>query len=369
MTLRLALAAATCLVLPLAAHAQPIEGPYLALEGGTSIQSPVKYHGEIGNSTAALTTSGKAHYNLDYAGIVSLGYAFGDGFRVQLDANDFHTTLHEVDDATAGHVQASGQHTVYGPMLNLLYDIPVGLPIVPYVGAGGGYQWVKQGTHTGAGYNADSGGTKGSFAYDAIVGVSYPIAFVPGLSFNAEYRFEQLVNKTKYGSSVLGGYPPGNPNGGTVKFNSQTSNNFLIGVSYALFTPAPAVAAAPPPPAPAPAAAPAPAPARTFIVFFDWDKYNLTPRATEIISEAASDSKTSNVTTLDVSGYTDTSGTPDYNQGLSQRRAEAVAAQLEADGVSQSEISIHAYGETHLLVATGPGVREPQNRRVEIVLQ
>ena len=46
-----------------------------------------------------------------------------------------------------------------------------------------------------------------------------------------------------------------------------------------------------------------------------------------------------------------------------------MAAQLETDGVPASEIEIHAFGETHLLVATGPGVREPQNRRVEIVLQ
>ena len=58
-------------------------------------------------------------------------------------------------------------------------------------------------------------------------------------------------------------------------------------------------------------------------MFFDWDKYNLTPRATQIISQAASDSKTQSTTSLDVSGYTDTSGTPDYNQGLSIRRAKA----------------------------------------------
>jgi outer membrane protein OmpA-like peptidoglycan-associated protein len=116
-------------------------------------------------------------------------------------------------------------------------------------------------------------------------------------------------------------------------------------------------------------AAPAPAPAKTYLVFFDWDKYNLTPRANQIIAEAASDSHSQSVTTIDVSGYTDTSGTPTYNQGLSERRAQAVAAQLVTDGVPQSEISIHAYGETHLLVPTGPGVREPQNRRVEIVLQ
>ncbi|GLR66385.1 hypothetical protein GCM10010909_10650 [Acidocella aquatica] len=74
------------------------------------------------------------------------------------------------------------------------------------------------------------------------------------------------------------------------------------------------------------------------------------------------------MTTLDVSGYTDTSGAADYNQSLSQRRAQAVASELVNDGVPQNEIEIHAYGATHLLVATGSGVREPQNRRVEIVL-
>ena len=103
-------------------------------------------------------------------------------------------------------------------------------------------------------------------------------------------------------------------------------------------------------------------------MFFDWDKANLTPRATQIISQAADYSKTASVTTLDVNGYTDTSGTADYNMGLSVRRAKAVAAQLVADGVPAGEISINGYGETHLLVPTGPGVREPQNRRVEIIL-
>jgi OmpA-OmpF porin, OOP family len=89
----------------------------------------------------------------------------------------------------------------------------------------------------------------------------------------------------------------------------------------------------------------------------------------QIISEAAQASHTQNVTRLNVSGYTDTSGTAKYNLGLSIRRAKAVAAQLVADGVPESEIEIHGYGETHLLVPTGPGVREPQNRRVEIILQ
>jgi OmpA-OmpF porin, OOP family len=70
-----------------------------------------------------------------------------------------------------------------------------------------------------------------------------------------------------------------------------------------------------------------------------------------------------------VNGYTDTSGTLQYNQGLSVRRAQAVAAELVKDGVPRATISIQGFGETHLLVPTGAGVREPQNRRVEIIIR
>jgi len=232
---------------------------------------------------------------------------------------------------------------------------------VPYVGGGVGYQWQKDNRLTN---NAVEGGnvyvgTVGSFAYDLIAGASYNVAQVPGLAVTAEYRFTQLTaNRTYY--DVPQGY-------GQRYAGSEASHTITLGLRYALFSAAAAPAVAPTP-APAPMAAPAPAPAKTYLVFFDWDKADLTTRATQIIAEAASDSKTQNVTTLDVSGYTDTSGTAVYNQGLSERRAKTVAAKLVADGVAASAIEIHAYGETHLLVPTGPGVREPQNRRVEIVL-
>lgn len=127
----------------------------------------------------------------------------------------------------------------------------------------------------------------------------------------------------------------------------------------------------PPPQAPtlAPVMAPASRPAQTYLVFFDWDKADLTPRATQVIAQAASDSRTQNVTTIIVNGYTDTSGTPVYNQRLSVRRAKAVETQLIVDGVPESEITVQGFGDTNLLVPTGPGVREPQNRRVEIVFR
>jgi outer membrane protein OmpA-like peptidoglycan-associated protein len=131
---------------------------------------------------------------------------------------------------------------------------------------------------------------------------------------------------------------------------------------------------APPPMSPsmasAAASAPAPAmqPARSYLVFFDWDRATLTDRARQIVKEAADNSTHVQYTRIEVNGYTDTSGTPQYNQGLSVRRADAVKAELIRDGVPVGSITTKGFGETHLLVPTGPGVREPQNRRVEIVI-
>ena len=74
-------------------------------------------------------------------------------------------------------------------------------------------------------------------------------------------------------------------------------------------------------------------------MFFDWDRYNLTHRARQIIAEAAANSTKVQDTRIEVNGYTDTSGTPKYNLGLSIRRADAVKAELIKDGVPEKEPS------------------------------
>jgi iron complex outermembrane receptor protein len=117
---------------------------------------------------------------------------------------------------------------------------------------------------------------------------------------------------------------------------------------------------------PPPVQAPAPAP-HSYLVFFDFNKSDLTPQAVTIVDQAARNAGPAKATQLTVTGHTDTVGSDAYNMRLSRRRAESVAAQLEKDGIPSSEIEIVAKGKRDLLVPTADGVKEPQNRRVQIV--
>jgi outer membrane protein OmpA-like peptidoglycan-associated protein len=120
-----------------------------------------------------------------------------------------------------------------------------------------------------------------------------------------------------------------------------------------------------PPPVQAPA--PPPSVAHSYMVFFDFNKSDLTAQALTIVDQAAKNAGPAKATELVVTGHTDTVGSDAYNMRLSRRRAESVAAELEKQGIASSEIEIVAKGKTDLLVPTKDGVREPQNRRVTIV--
>jgi outer membrane receptor protein involved in Fe transport len=142
--------------------------------------------------------------------------------------------------------------------------------------------------------------------------------------------------------------------------------NFGVTLSYRFdggkqSEPEQAPAAYAPPPVQAPQAA------ASYLVFFDFNRSELTPQALSIVDQAARNAGPAKVTQLTVTGHTDTVGSDAYNMRLSRRRAESVAAQLEKDGIPSSEIEIVAKGKRDLLVPTADGVREPQNRRVQIV--
>ena len=105
-----------------------------------------------------------------------------------------------------------------------------------------------------------------------------------------------------------------------------------------------------------------------FRVFFDWAKPELTRDAQAILDEIAAAYQQSRPIRVKVAGHTDRSGSAGYNLAASRRRAEAVKAYLVERGVPARAISVSAYGESRPIVATEDGVREAQNRRVEITL-
>ena len=108
---------------------------------------------------------------------------------------------------------------------------------------------------------------------------------------------------------------------------------------------------------------------KTVLIFFEWDRADLTARSRAIVADAARYGGSVTYAHIDVDGHNDTSQPEDYSVAISERRARTVAAELVRDGIPQNAIVMHAYGSTKPMVPTGPGVREPQNRRVEIVFQ
>ena len=106
----------------------------------------------------------------------------------------------------------------------------------------------------------------------------------------------------------------------------------------------------------------------TYFVFFDFDQSVITATAQPVIQEVIADWSASGTPGIAVVGHTDRSGNPGYNLGLSQRRAAAVSAALQAGGVPGASITTDALGESAPLVPTPDGVREPSNRRAEITL-
>ncbi len=342
------------------AHAQPIQGLYIGAAGGANFLDTERTLSLKTTTGIAVAKPGQpANYQTGWAALGSVGYAFGNGFRVEVEGSGRANTRSFAPGAGA----ASGSETKTGAMANVVFDMDIGSRYVfPYLGAGAGYQAV--------GYDLTGATTvhasQTSFAYQAMLGVAFPIPGVVGLSATAEYRYLTTNGHRRYAGTTgaLGGPTP-------ISVQTADNNNheLLVGLRYAFNVTAPAAPAAAAPAATPVAAAPAPAPSRSYLVFFDWDRFDLTDRARQIITEAADASRRVADTRIALAGHADSSGKPQYNQELSRKRAAMVAAELVRQGVAAASISVTSYGDTKPLVPTAPGTREPQNRRVEIVLK
>jgi outer membrane protein OmpA-like peptidoglycan-associated protein len=103
-----------------------------------------------------------------------------------------------------------------------------------------------------------------------------------------------------------------------------------------------------------------------FIIFFDWAKPDINRDAAEILDKVAARYASQAGTGLILAGHSDRSGPSGANLRSSKKRAEAAREYLEAHGVPASAMTLEAYGEQRPIVDTEDGVREVQNRRVEI---
>ena len=131
----------------------------------------------------------------------------------------------------------------------------------------------------------------------------------------------------------------------------------------------PAYYVPPPPPAPAPAVVTETVQTpRQFMVFFDFDRSNLSADAKEIVAKAVDAARQVGSVRIVVTGHTDTVGSRRYNQALSERRAAAVKREMMRDGFDGHNIMTVGRNFSEPLIATGPGIREPQNRRAVIDL-
>ena len=269
-------------------------------------------------------------------------------------------------------VSHHGTDESYGGFANVLYDFDlerlfgVKSIVTPFIGGGAGYLWQR--------YNRPNTmigaitGTHGGFAWQGIIGVAFDTG-IRGLQITAQYR---MIGQP--GSFYNGGFAYNVRQGvlGNANFDQRFNHQFIVGFRYA-FQNQPIRHVQPPPVVKTLAAAPAPVPARSYLVFFDWNQYALTSRARQIVVEAAHATSYVHTTRINVNGYTDSSAAPGpagqkYNYALSVKRARSVEAELIRNGVPASEIVIRGYGDTNPLVPTAPNTREPQNRRVEIIL-
>jgi OOP family OmpA-OmpF porin len=358
---------------------------YIGPEGGwTALQNQ---NDNVTNIPNNLGIPGKNNVKFDsgFNAGVRAGIQYGP-IRVEEEYSYKHNSLSNLGPFSNNSFNGAvtGNRNTNAIMTNFIYDFTLGWPVSPHLGFGVGAVEINDSASLTSGaipgpiaftlptgpvfIPAQSfGGTlfKNSstwqFGYQAIAGFRYDIN--PLLAFDVDYRYLATTDATYNNKGVFpfpGGSRGTNVLPGLKVRTGYSTNNIVASLTMKFGAP-------PAPPPPAPPAPPPPPVHQVYLVFFDWDKYNITAEGQQILVLAANQYKSGGRVQLQVTGYTDLSGSAGYNQRLSERRANAVAAALERLGVPRSDMVVTGRGMNDPRVPTAPGVREPQNRRVEIV--
>jgi OmpA-OmpF porin, OOP family len=342
---------------------------YVGVDGGAMLVEDLNL--DIGAAPIEGTANTDTGY--DFGGVV--GYDFG-GFRLEAetsyresDLRSFASSVPGIPGgagptlAPAGLKKTGGDVNALSFMVNGMLDFGDDEGLQGFVGGGVGVARVDvQQAYGGPSWLDDS---DTGFAWQALAGVRAPIS--NHWDVGLKYRFfnakgVDLVDRLGRGVST--------------RFRSHSLMGSLVynfGGAEPIPVVEPPMPVPPPPPVitPPPPRPPMPPPAPRcavgpYIVFFDWDKSVLTPAAKSSLDDAASQYAATGCARVMLAGHADKSGSDKYNIGLSQRRNAAVRGYLGSKGIADGVISTEAFGESAPLVQTADGVREPQNRRVEV---
>ena len=327
---------------------------YVGVEGGAMIVEDINFDLRTPAGVNNRRANSVDHdYGWDVDG--NIGYDFG-AFRIETEVGYRQAGVDSFRTATTSFDRAGGKTSALSFMLNGLIDFGDDDSIQGFIGGGVGVARVKAryGLNRFGNFLDDSDTV---FAYQGLAGVRAPLS--EHLDATVKYRFfnAENVRLNDTSNNRLDG-----------RFRSHS---ILGGLTYNFFTPPPPPVEAPPPPPPPP---PAPAPVEPvvqcspgpFIVFFEWDKSDITPEASSILDNAVTQYQSCGNAQVMLAGHADKSGSASYNVGLSQRRADSVKAYLSSHAIPDSVISTEAFGESRPRVDTADGVREVQNRRVEV---
>jgi outer membrane protein OmpA-like peptidoglycan-associated protein len=296
---------------------------------------------------------------------LGLGYGFDNGFRIEgvgaYGDAELSVPAASYNGAPIGAVPgASGNLQTMELMFNGIYDFNRDGAVQPYVGLGVGVLRANAKANNlvytnGTDISAANGfaDSDTGFAYQGLLGLGYKVS--EKLTLDLGYRYK-VAEDLEFGGA----------HGGTNYDADYTAHLATVGMRFNF-------GATPPPPTTTTDAPEVVCSSlnQEFVVYFEWDRADLTSQAAAVIDQAVANINGEAgcaPNTVSIAGHTDTSGASAYNQRLSQRRANVVANALAARGIEPSIITEEAKGETDLAKATRDGVREPLNRRSEVVI-
>jgi OOP family OmpA-OmpF porin len=377
-----AAALAMALAIPGFAEAAPKHGPYIGVGAGMSYQDDLE-----ATSGGVSNTFGFEKPSL--GAFASMGYAFGNNFRLELETSYRRTVPDGVSGTGSG--DATGVVETVGVMSNLLFDIPTGSQLTPYIGGGvgGAYSRFDDVGSAFAGNAIHDDPIQ--FAFQGIAGVAFEVT--DNFDFTLDYRYFRTL-ETSYNLANGGGSAELEYDNHTVMAGLRfTFGEDWQGKSTRRVVKREEVVAYPGPQTPVyqtGTTAPSPVPIYTppasaqvqfpppviisgspevYVVYFDYNSHNLSLDAKDTLVRAAAAFKNGNLPRITVSGHTDTSGSSRYNKRLSKRRADSVKDYLITLGVPPLDIATKALGESSLPVPTADGTKEAKNRRAEILMK